>query len=226
MQGTHGVLVDLSGLLRAPPKDVRRPVQQRLLPLVDHRRMHAIFRSQFRHGALALHGLQRHASLEDRVVIPAFAHVLISSLLEINRRQFVASVTVRFSGRCSQIDIPPSFSTVLGAGNSDGGISSSTDGHAELRVWGGYLSEGDFEGEVQWRIDQDVTDRWTITYRKWKQSWASWSGVRVDRVLYQRAIEACDGAAAYFRLECDEREVKAFDRVIARLVKSLQSAPC
>jgi hypothetical protein len=34
-------------------------------------------------------------------MIPAFAHILISSLLEISRRQFVASVTVRFSGSSS-----------------------------------------------------------------------------------------------------------------------------
>jgi hypothetical protein len=101
MQRPDSVLVDLSGLLAAPLEDVRRPVKQRLLPLVDHRRMHAIFRGQLRHGALALHRLQRYASLEARVTIPALPHILISSSLEISRRQFVASVTVRFSGRCS-----------------------------------------------------------------------------------------------------------------------------
>ncbi|WP_206364111.1 hypothetical protein, partial [Paenirhodobacter ferrireducens] len=41
------------------------------------------------------------ASLEARVVISAFRHVLISSFLETSRRQIVASVTVQFSGRCS-----------------------------------------------------------------------------------------------------------------------------
>ena len=125
-----------------------------------------------------------------------------------------------------QIDIPPSFSGVAEAENGDGGISSSADSPAELRVWGGYLTEGNFDDEVQWRIDQDITDRWIITYQKWKEFWASWSGVKGDRVIYQRAIEVCDGAAAYFRLEYDKSQVKAFDKVIARLVKSLRSAPC
>ena len=60
--------------------------------------MHAVFGGQFRHRALALHGLQRHAGLEPRIMVPAFLHVLISSLLETSRRQIVASVTVRFSG--------------------------------------------------------------------------------------------------------------------------------
>jgi hypothetical protein len=70
------LLVDLSGLLAASLEDVRRPVKQRPLPLMDHRRMHAIFRGQLRHGALALHGLQRNASLEARVMLPALLHVL------------------------------------------------------------------------------------------------------------------------------------------------------
>lgn len=125
-----------------------------------------------------------------------------------------------------QIDIPPSFSSVSEAENGDGGISSSADGHAELRVWGGYLTEGNFEDEVQWRIDQDVADRLTITYQEWKDSWASWSGIKDDRVIYQRAIKACGGAAAYFRLKYDKSQVKAFDKFIVRLVESLRSAPC
>lgn len=43
---------------------------------MDHRRMHAMYRGHFRHSALALHGLQRNASLEARVMAPALLHVL------------------------------------------------------------------------------------------------------------------------------------------------------
>lgn len=49
--------------------------------------MHAVFGGQFRHCALALYGFQRHASLEPRVMVPAFLHILISSFLETGRRQ-------------------------------------------------------------------------------------------------------------------------------------------
>jgi hypothetical protein len=63
--------------------------------------MHTVFGIQFRHRALALHGLQCNAGLEPSVMVPAFLHVLISSLLETSRLQTIASVTVRFSGRNS-----------------------------------------------------------------------------------------------------------------------------
>jgi len=65
------------------------------------RRVHAVICGQFRHGALALQCFQRHASLEARVMVPAFRHVLISSFLQTSRRQIIAFVTVQFSGRCS-----------------------------------------------------------------------------------------------------------------------------
>jgi len=56
--------------------------------------MHAVFGRQLRHRALALHGLQRHTGSEPRVMVPAFLHVLIFSILETNRRQTVAYLTV------------------------------------------------------------------------------------------------------------------------------------
>ena len=99
------LLVDLGGLLLpAALEDVRRPFEQRLLPLMDHRRLHAAIGSQLRYRALALHSFQRHASLEARLMVPAFRHVLISLSFETSRRQIVASVTVRISGRRSIAD--------------------------------------------------------------------------------------------------------------------------
>jgi hypothetical protein len=78
------VLVDLGGLPGTALEDAGLSVQEGLLPLMDHRRMHAMFGSQFRHRALTLHGFQHHASLEARILVPAFAPVLISSSLEIS----------------------------------------------------------------------------------------------------------------------------------------------
>ncbi|RWD28658.1 hypothetical protein [Mesorhizobium sp.] len=125
-----------------------------------------------------------------------------------------------------RIDIPPGFSAVAEAANGDGGVSQSDNGHTELRVWGGYLTEGDFEAEVRWRIDQDVADGWNVTYQKQHSSWASWSGAKRERIFYERAIPACDGAVVYFRLEYKKSQLKAFDPVVARLVKSLRSRMC
>ena len=64
--------------------------------------MDAVFRGHFRHGALALYGLERNAGLEARVMVPAFRQVPISSFLKTSRRQSLAYITVRFSGRCSK----------------------------------------------------------------------------------------------------------------------------
>lgn len=125
-----------------------------------------------------------------------------------------------------RIDTPPGFSAVAEAANGDGGISRSHDGNAELRVWGGYLTKGDFQKEVRSRIDQDVADGWKVTYRKQHPAWASWSGTKGGRIFYARAIPACDGAAAYFRIEYDTSQKKAFDPIVSRLVKSFLSGNC
>ncbi|WP_245467729.1 hypothetical protein [Mesorhizobium sp. M6A.T.Cr.TU.017.01.1.1] len=125
-----------------------------------------------------------------------------------------------------RIDIPPGFSAVSEAANGDGGVSRSSDERTELRVWGSHLTEGDFQEEVRWRIDEDVADGWNVTYRKQHPAWASWSGTKGGRILYERAIPACDGAAAYFRIEYDISQKQAFAPVVSRLVKSLRSGSC
>ncbi|MGR3471971.1 MAG: hypothetical protein ACU0DA_13660, partial [Paracoccus sp. (in: a-proteobacteria)] len=51
--------------------------------------------------ALALQSFQRNTSLESRVMVPAFLHLLISSLLKTSKSQIGASVTVLFSGSSS-----------------------------------------------------------------------------------------------------------------------------
>lgn len=122
------------------------------------------------------------------------------------------------------IAIPPGFSAVAEAQNGDGGVSTSTEGHAELRIWGSYLTERDFKTEIGWRIGQDKSTGWAISYDKRSDRSASWSGSNGDRILYSRAIAGCDGAASYFSIEYDRDAVRIFDPVIARLVKSLKSA--
>lgn len=101
MQRPHRVLIDHGGQLTAYFEDVRCAGQQSPLPLMDLRRMHAIFGSQLRNRALALHNFQRNTGFEPRIMVPAFLDSLISSSLETSRRQIVAYVTVRFSGSSS-----------------------------------------------------------------------------------------------------------------------------
>lgn len=121
------------------------------------------------------------------------------------------------------IDIPPAFSDVIEAANGDGGISTSHDGDTELKVWGGHITEGDFLSEVGWRIDQDKAAGWEITYERKTRQWASWSGGRTERIMYERAIPLCRDQAAYFRIEYDRSDIERYGLVVERLVKSLRS---
>ena len=124
------------------------------------------------------------------------------------------------------IDIPPGFTRLKESENGDGGVSSSSDDRAKLSVWAGYPTEGSFAAAVGWRIDQDRSNGWTIPYRKQQTNWAAWSGIKGDRIFYERAIPVCDDATAHFRLEYDKERKKAFDPIVSRLVKSLRSGRC
>jgi hypothetical protein len=55
-------------------------------------------RSQLSHNASALHRVQRRAGLGPRFMVLVFLHSLISSCLEVCRRQIGADVDVRFWG--------------------------------------------------------------------------------------------------------------------------------
>lgn len=124
------------------------------------------------------------------------------------------------------IDIPPGFSKVAEADNGDGGLASSADGAAELRVWGSYPTEGSLRAEAKERQALDRRDGWAISYQAQNKSGAVWSGAKGSRIVYTRAIPGCDRAVAYFRLEYDRERQKAFDPVVSRLVKSFRSGDC
>lgn len=140
----------------------------------------------------------------------------------------VASDWGRYSNARFQywIDIPPAFSEIRESENGDGGISLSSDRASQLSVWGSYLTDGNFSAEIKGRADQDRSDGWSISYQKQKASWAVWSGAKGGRIFYERAILACDGAAAYFRLEYAKEQAGAFDPLVSKLAGSLRSGSC
>jgi hypothetical protein len=115
--------------------------------------------------------------------------------------------------------LPPGFSAIAEADNSDGGTSRSADGTATLAVWGTNLLDTPFETEVAQRMASDEADGWKLGYRQANGAGASWSGTRNGRVLYMRAVPLCADEAAFFRLEYAEVEKKAYDAVVARMVK-------
>jgi len=152
-----------------------------------------------------------------------FAAILVGTLLTVAPFQASAGDWGRYDNPrfAYAIDIPPGFSEVAEAENSDGGVSNSADGHAELRVWGAYLVDRDFKSDVADRVQSDASEGWKISYDRRKAENASWSGSRGSRVFYARAMTGCDDAAIYFRLEYERADLKKYDAIVGRLVKSL-----
>jgi len=155
-----------------------------------------------------------------RVLTLSIAIVGVIFVSTISAASWTRYFNVRFS---YGVDIPPGFSEVLEADNSDGGRSRSADGAAELKVWGAYLPDGDFKSDVAERIQSDAGDGWTISYDRRAAGHASWSGTRGSQILYMRAVKGCDSSAAYFQLIYDRSSMKAYDKIVERLVKSLRA---
>lgn len=119
-----------------------------------------------------------------------------------------------------EADVPPGFAAGEAPANGDGlGFSTPT---AQLSIYGSLIVEGDFESTVAQRIKWSQDDGWNITYQASTPSWASWSGKKGSRILYVRAIRMCGGEMyGAFELEYSEADLKAFDPVVERLVRSL-----
>ena len=122
------------------------------------------------------------------------------------------------------IDVPPGFAGDGESDNGDGQSFYDPRGAKGLVVWGGNLL-GDFEGEVASAMDYAQTENaWNITYQTTTPRWASFSGIKGIRVLYQRMILLCDGTSyAAFRAEYSVAETTEMDPVINRLVQTLRA---
>ncbi|MBX9456210.1 MAG: hypothetical protein KL863_09415 [Rhizobium sp.] len=101
-------------------------------------------------------------------------------------------------------------------------MAACRDGRSEMRVWGAYLSSGDFPSEIADRVRSDANAGWMITYDFRPEAAASWSGSLGGRVFYARATKGCDDAAIYFRIEYDTVELEAYHQIIDRLVETLR----
>lgn len=122
-----------------------------------------------------------------------------------------------------EADVPPGFAAEAPPANGDGlGFSTPT---ASLSIYGSLIVEGDFESTVRQNTQWNKDDGWNITYEASTPSWASWSGKKGSRVFYVRAIEMCGGDVfGAFQLEYSEADLRAFDPVVERLVRSLKDS--
>ena len=90
-------------------------------------------------------------------------------------------------------------------------------------VAGGNIVEDSFESAAYAAMGFSTGDGWKLSYEAVTPSWASYSGTRGQRVLYQRMIALCDGQYAAFALEYSATELSRLDPVVNRLVRSLKS---
>jgi hypothetical protein len=121
------------------------------------------------------------------------------------------------------IDMPPGFPAIVEADNGDGGTARSTEGDAELAVWGTILPDWTLKEEVNQRIVADEDAGWRLAYSGGNDAGYSWSAVKGQRIHYARAIPLCEDEVAFFRLEYPAASKTAFDPIIKRLVRSFGS---
>ncbi len=100
------------------------------------------------------------------------------------------------------LDIPPGYEAQGESDNGDGQVFLDPATTQTLTVWGGWLVLGDFEEEVRLRLSWAEDEAWNITGETVTPTWAEFTAIKGVRVLYQRLIAGCDGAAyAAFRLD-------------------------
>lgn len=118
------------------------------------------------------------------------------------------------------VDVPPGFEWGKEADNGDGRTFRS--GATKFLVWGGNITEDNFESAVAAAKGFAEADGWGISYEATTPRWASFSGAQGKRILYQRMIALCDDAYAAFRLEYSAVDLGAMEPVVEHLVRSLK----
>jgi len=123
------------------------------------------------------------------------------------------------------IELPPAFTMQRAPDNGDGGTFLARNGD-RLLVFGTHVLETTFDGEASNRIVQAMDDGWSISYSRVEQEWASYSGARGERILYVRGIKLCDDGAGFMMLEYRRQDLKAYDAIVKRMVRSFKPAGC
>jgi hypothetical protein len=132
------------------------------------------------------------------------------------------------------IEIPPGFAEDTAApANGDGATYHSPDGAAELKVWGANLVQP-FKDDNDAAEAAEKAEGWTITYErgvnpdlsKPGNGWQVYSGTRNGRIVYAKALSACDGQIAlHFRIEYPDDRKDDFNAIVSRLAVTLRGGP-
>jgi hypothetical protein len=119
------------------------------------------------------------------------------------------------------IDVPPGFAAADEAGD---GAAFATP-VARLRVFGGTVLSGDFEGAVRQRQQTAAGQGWTITDQMTAPNGATFSARKGAHLLFSRMIPLCGGQQfAMFEFDYFVADMTKLEPVIGRLAQSLKAA--
>jgi len=125
-----------------------------------------------------------------------------------------------------EIAVPPGYSGQGESDSGDGQVFVSRQGTQVLRVFGGFITDGDFTSAMAERQRQDADDGWAISYQAATPKWVSYSGSKRGFIVYVRAIARCGDQYAMFRLRYSKSDAAALDPVVSRLAASLKTGSC
>ncbi len=115
----------------------------------------------------------------------------------------------------ASVDIPPGFvNDVPASENGDGLIFHSADGQAELLVWGGNLTDGDFKLDSAIRLNRELDYDWQVSYRRNPaMTGPCIPEARAAASCMPVSMSSCKGTqAVHFRIEYPEAQKKDYDR--------------
>ena len=122
-------------------------------------------------------------------------------------------------------DVPPGFRLTQRAVDGQGATFEEESG-ASLIVWAEDLAIGGFRARILGQMAADEQSGWHLTYRRVTPRWASYSGIRGNKIRYFRAVAICADRVAAFELDYSRDQKIPYDPIVVRMVRALKAEGC
>ena len=124
------------------------------------------------------------------------------------------------------VDVPAGYTASAAPENDDGRSFTSPDGRSTLAVYGHLFVgvAGMIEDERQ-EEQYSAGDGVRVTYRQVSAEASTFSGLKGERIVYQRAVTTCGGtAAAILHAEYPTTQKVFFDPLIRHMAQTLRGS--
>lgn len=119
-----------------------------------------------------------------------------------------------------RVDVPSTFEAQPAPANGDGAAWRSTDGAAELRVWGSNVVDPrDLTTAYKRALRQG-----TVTYKKFSGSWFAVSGISGGQVFYEKQFGGA-GCMNAVRFTYPAAQKKRYDPMVTHVEASFAAGP-